>query len=108
MRQTDIVIAGGGLAGSTAAAMLGRAGHGVVLVDPHAVYPPDFRAEKIDGAQAAILRSTGSPTRCCAPRPSTASSGWRASAAWSRSARATSTASCTTRWSTPCARKFPA
>ena len=59
MRQTDIVIAGGGLAGSTAAAMLGRAGHKVVLVDPHTVYPPDFRAEKIDGTQAAILRRTG-------------------------------------------------
>jgi len=59
MRQTDIVIAGGGLAGSTAAAMLGRAGYGVVLVDPHSVYPPDFRCEKIDGTQAAILRKTG-------------------------------------------------
>ena len=59
MREADIVIAGGGLAGSTAAAMLGRAGYGVVLVDPHAVYPPDFRAEKIDGGQAAILRRTG-------------------------------------------------
>jgi 2-polyprenyl-6-methoxyphenol hydroxylase-like FAD-dependent oxidoreductase len=59
MRQTDIVIAGGGLAGSTAAAMLGRAGYGVTLVDPHGVYPPDFRCEKIDGTQAAILRKTG-------------------------------------------------
>jgi 2-polyprenyl-6-methoxyphenol hydroxylase-like FAD-dependent oxidoreductase len=59
MRQTDIVIAGGGLAGSTAAAMLGRAGYGVTLVDPHAVYPPDFRCEKIDGTQAAVLRKTG-------------------------------------------------
>ena len=59
MRQTDIVIAGGGLAGSTAAAMLGRAGHGVVLADPHDTYPPDFRAEKIDGTQARVLRKTG-------------------------------------------------
>jgi 2-polyprenyl-6-methoxyphenol hydroxylase-like FAD-dependent oxidoreductase len=59
MRQTDIVIAGGGLAGSTAAAMLGRAGYRVALVDPHPVYPPDFRCEKIDGPQAAILRKTG-------------------------------------------------
>ncbi len=59
MRSHDIVIAGGGLAGSTAAAMLGRAGFSVAMVDPHEVYPPDFRAEKIDEAQAAILRRTG-------------------------------------------------
>jgi 2-polyprenyl-6-methoxyphenol hydroxylase-like FAD-dependent oxidoreductase len=59
MRQTDIVIAGGGLAGSCAAAMLGRAGIPAVLIDPHPVYPPDFRAEKIDGTQAGVLRKTG-------------------------------------------------
>src|SRR5215212_8083672 len=59
MRHTDILIAGGGLAGSTAAAMLGRAGYRVALVDPHPVYPPDFRAEKLDGPQTAILRKTG-------------------------------------------------
>jgi 2-polyprenyl-6-methoxyphenol hydroxylase-like FAD-dependent oxidoreductase len=59
MRHTDILIAGGGLAGSTAAAMLGRAGHSAVLVDPHPVYPPDFRAEKLDSTQTAILRKTG-------------------------------------------------
>jgi 2-polyprenyl-6-methoxyphenol hydroxylase-like FAD-dependent oxidoreductase len=59
MRQTDILIAGGGLAGSTAAAALGRAGYATVLVDPHAVYPGDFRAEKLDGTQVAILRKTG-------------------------------------------------
>src|SRR5256885_6022552 len=59
MRQTDIVIAGGGLAGSCAAAMLGRAGRRCLLVDPHKIYPPDFRAEKLDGTQTAILRKTG-------------------------------------------------
>jgi 2-polyprenyl-6-methoxyphenol hydroxylase-like FAD-dependent oxidoreductase len=59
MRSTDILIAGGGLAGSTAAAMLGRAGYATVLVDPHPVYPPDFRAEKLDGTQTAVLRKTG-------------------------------------------------
>jgi 2-polyprenyl-6-methoxyphenol hydroxylase-like FAD-dependent oxidoreductase len=59
MRNTDIAIVGGGLAGSTAAAMLARAGYDVVLVDPHSVYPPDLRCEKIDGPQMQILRKTG-------------------------------------------------
>jgi 2-polyprenyl-6-methoxyphenol hydroxylase-like FAD-dependent oxidoreductase len=49
MRYTDIAIIGGGLAGSTAAAMLGRAGISAVLIDPHPVYPPDFRVEKLSG-----------------------------------------------------------
>ena len=49
MKYTDIAIIGGGLAGSTAAAMLGRAGIPTVLIDPHQVYPFDFRVEKISG-----------------------------------------------------------
>ena len=59
MRHTDIAIVGGGLAGSTTAAMLGRAGFNAILIDPHPVYPPDFRCEKIDGPQLRILRRTG-------------------------------------------------
>jgi len=59
MRQTDIAIVGGGLAGSLTAAMLGRAGVSAVLIDPHTVYPPDFRCEKIDGGQLRTLRKTG-------------------------------------------------
>src|SRR6516165_10485678 len=51
MKYTDIALIGGGLAGSTAAAMLGRAGVAAILVDPHAVYPPDFRIEKLGGAE---------------------------------------------------------
>jgi len=37
MKYTDIAIIGGGLAGSTAAAVLGRAGILTVLIDPHQV-----------------------------------------------------------------------
>jgi 2-polyprenyl-6-methoxyphenol hydroxylase-like FAD-dependent oxidoreductase len=60
MKYTDIAIIGGGLAGSTAAAMLGRAGIATVLVDPHAVYPPDFRIEKLyGGEQVERFRRTG-------------------------------------------------
>jgi 2-polyprenyl-6-methoxyphenol hydroxylase-like FAD-dependent oxidoreductase len=59
MRQTDIAIAGGGLAGSTAAAMLGRAGVRTILIDPHAAFPPDFRVEKLDASQIRIANETG-------------------------------------------------
>ncbi len=60
MRYTDIAVIGGGLAGSTAAAMLGRAGISAVLVDPHASYPPDFRVEKLSGdEQIERFRKTG-------------------------------------------------
>ena len=59
MRRTDVAIVGGGLAGSSAAAMLGRAGIDAILIDPHTVYPPDFRVEKLDRAQVAALRKTG-------------------------------------------------
>jgi 2-polyprenyl-6-methoxyphenol hydroxylase-like FAD-dependent oxidoreductase len=49
MRYTDVAIIGGGLSGSTAAAMLGRAGIPAVLIDPHESYPADFRVEKLSG-----------------------------------------------------------
>jgi 2-polyprenyl-6-methoxyphenol hydroxylase-like FAD-dependent oxidoreductase len=58
MRHTDIAIVGGGLAGSTAAAMLGRAGIDAILIDPHPVYPPDFRCEKLDASQVSLLKKT--------------------------------------------------
>jgi 2-polyprenyl-6-methoxyphenol hydroxylase-like FAD-dependent oxidoreductase len=59
MRETDVAIVGGGLAGATCAAMLGKAGIDAVVIDPHREYPPDFRCEKLDGTQVAILRKTG-------------------------------------------------
>src|SRR6202021_1200090 len=55
MRYTDIAIVGGGLAGSTTAAMLGRAGISAILIDP-----PDFRVEKLSGSeQVERFRKTG-------------------------------------------------
>ena len=62
MRETDVAIIGGGLAGSTAAAMLGRAGIATTLIDPHTTYPADFRCEKLDGSQIAALQRTGLAT----------------------------------------------
>jgi 2-polyprenyl-6-methoxyphenol hydroxylase-like FAD-dependent oxidoreductase len=59
MRYTDVAIVGGGLAGSTAAAMLGRAGIPALLIDPHSVYPPELRCEKLGGEQLDLLRKTG-------------------------------------------------
>jgi 2-polyprenyl-6-methoxyphenol hydroxylase-like FAD-dependent oxidoreductase len=60
MKYTDVAIIGGGLAGSTAAAMLGRASIATVLIDPHPTYPFDFRVEKLSGAeQIARFRKTG-------------------------------------------------
>lgn len=49
MKFADIAIIGGGLAGSTAAAMLGRAGISAAVIDPHETYPFDFRVEKLSG-----------------------------------------------------------
>src|SRR6201991_2251689 len=59
MRYTDVAIVGGGLAGSTAAAMLGRAGISAVLIDPHVTYPPELRCEKLGGDQLPLLAKTG-------------------------------------------------
>src|SRR4051795_11337085 len=55
----DIAIVGGGLAGSLAAAVLARAGHRVVMIDKRAVYPEEFRVEKLAGQQLDILRRLG-------------------------------------------------
>lgn len=55
----DVAIVGGGLAGSLAAAVLARAGHRVVLIDRRAVYPEEFRVEKIGGHQLEMFRRLG-------------------------------------------------
>jgi 2-polyprenyl-6-methoxyphenol hydroxylase-like FAD-dependent oxidoreductase len=59
MRQFDVAIVGGGLAGSVTAAMLGRAGIGTALIEPNRVHPFDFRSEKLDDVQLRLLRRTG-------------------------------------------------
>jgi len=59
MQDFDVAIVGAGLAGSLAAAMLGRTGYRTVLMDPHTAYPTDFRCEKLDAAQIAVLQKTG-------------------------------------------------
>lgn len=74
MRETDVLIGGGGFAGSLAAAMLGRAGIDAIVVDPHPVYPPDFRCEKLDGAQMRTFQLTGvadAMIRASTPDPET-------------------------------------
>ena len=58
-REVDIAIVGGGLSGSLAAVVLGRKGYRVALLDRHAVHPPEFRAEKIAGAQVGVLHRLG-------------------------------------------------
>ncbi len=58
-RDADIVIVGAGMSGTIAATMLGRAGYSVLLIDRHATYPSDFRAEHLDGIQIEQLSRLG-------------------------------------------------
>lgn len=59
MNCVEVAVVGGGLSGSTAAAMLGRAGISTVIIDPHLTYPEDFRSEKILDWQIPLPRGTG-------------------------------------------------
>ena len=55
----DVIIVGGGLAGASAAVVLGRQGVRVTLVDQRSIYPSCFKAEKIEPDQADTLRRLG-------------------------------------------------
>jgi len=57
--KSDVVVVGAGLGGAAAAAVLSRAGCDVVVVDRHATYPADFRAEQLVGSQTDALRRLG-------------------------------------------------
>ena len=57
--KSDVAIIGGGIAGSAAAAMLGKSGYNCILIDPHEVYPDDFRCEKLNRPQMQTLESMG-------------------------------------------------
>lgn len=52
----DTVIIGGGISGTLAATVLGRAGYRVCLIDLHSVHPRDFQAEHLDGAMIERLQ----------------------------------------------------
>jgi 2-polyprenyl-6-methoxyphenol hydroxylase-like FAD-dependent oxidoreductase len=57
--EMDVAIIGAGLSGSLAAAVLGRAGHRVALIDRYRAYPPEFRVEKVGGDQVELLGRLG-------------------------------------------------
>jgi 2-polyprenyl-6-methoxyphenol hydroxylase-like FAD-dependent oxidoreductase len=57
--NVDVAIVGAGMGGAASAAVLGRAGYKVALIDRHATYPAEFRAEKITGGQVDLLKRLG-------------------------------------------------
>ena len=57
--SAEIIVIGAGLAGATAAAVLGAQGRRVMLVDAREACPPVFKAEKIEPDQAQLLRQFG-------------------------------------------------
>lgn len=57
--SADIIVAGAGAAGATAAAVLGRQGWRVLLLDERATCPPVFKAEKVLRLELELLREWG-------------------------------------------------
>lgn len=56
---SDVLIVGAGMAGSAAALLLDRQGIRVTVVDPNAVYPQDFRCEKLTAGQLELVERLG-------------------------------------------------
>lgn len=59
MADFDVAIVGAGAGGALAAAMLGRAGHRVCLIDPVREVGSQFRCEKLEAAHIGALRRAG-------------------------------------------------
>ncbi|TPI19879.1 NAD(P)/FAD-dependent oxidoreductase [Mesorhizobium sp. B4-1-1] len=57
--EFEVAIVGAGLAGTSLAAVLGKAGRKVALVDPHLVHHDEFRAEKIGMKQMQVFEKLG-------------------------------------------------
>ena len=59
VQACEVAIIGAGLAGTVTASVLKRAGRQVVLIDTNAVYPYEFRAEKLGSAQMDLFDRLG-------------------------------------------------
>lgn len=59
MQYVDVAIVGAGAAGSMCAAMLGRKGYLVALIDPVHPFGQDFRCEKLEHAHMDALEKAG-------------------------------------------------
>ncbi|TPJ23636.1 NAD(P)/FAD-dependent oxidoreductase [Mesorhizobium sp. B2-7-2] len=57
--EVEVAIVGAGLAGTSLAAVLGKAGRKVALIDPHLVHHDEFRAEKIGMKQMQVFEKLG-------------------------------------------------
>ena len=57
--EVEVAIVGAGMAGTTLAMVLGKAGRKVALIDPRRVHHDEFRAEKIDMDQMLLFEKLG-------------------------------------------------
>ncbi|MER8633802.1 FAD-dependent monooxygenase [Mesorhizobium opportunistum] len=57
--EVDVAIVGAGMAGTSLATLLGKAGRKVALIDPHRVHHDEFRAEKIGADQMQLFEKLG-------------------------------------------------